>query len=90
LKRWALEVAKRRGMKRAKVALARKLGVLLHRMWMDATDFRWGDNCNGRLKGKMLIEARRERHASNEVPSLGRGLGKIVCSAVNASANHAS
>jgi len=42
LKRWALGVAQRRGMKRAKVALARKLGVLLHRMWMDATDFRWG------------------------------------------------
>lgn len=42
LKRWALEMAKRRGMKRAKVALARKLGVVLHRMWMDATDFRWG------------------------------------------------
>jgi transposase len=42
LKRWALEVAQRRGMKRAKVALARKLGVVLHRMWMDATDFRWG------------------------------------------------
>lgn len=28
-------------MKRAKVALARKLGVVLHRMWVDATDFRW-------------------------------------------------
>ena len=42
LKRWALDVAQRRGMKRAKVALARKLGVVLHRMWMDATDFRWG------------------------------------------------
>jgi transposase len=42
LKRWALEVAKRRGMKRAKVALARKLAVVLHRMWMDATTFRWG------------------------------------------------
>ncbi len=42
LKRWALEDAKRRGMKRAKVALARKLGVVLHRMWMDATDFQWG------------------------------------------------
>jgi transposase len=40
LKRWALEVAQRRGMKRAKVALARKF--VLHRMWMDATDFRWG------------------------------------------------
>jgi transposase len=41
LKRWALDVARRRGMKRAKVALARKLGVVLHRMWVDATDFRW-------------------------------------------------
>jgi transposase len=41
LKRWALEVAQRRGMKRAKVALARKLGVVLHRMWVDATEFRW-------------------------------------------------
>ena len=49
-----------------------------------------GGNRNGRLKEEMLIEARLERHASNEVPSLGRGLGKIVCSAVNASANHAS
>jgi transposase len=42
LKRWALEVAKRRGMRRAKVALARKLAVILHRMWIDGTPFRWG------------------------------------------------
>lgn len=28
-------------MKRAKVALARKIGVILHRMWIDGTDFRW-------------------------------------------------
>jgi len=42
LKRWALGVAQRRGMKCAKVALARKLGVVLHRMWVDATDFHWG------------------------------------------------
>lgn len=44
----------------------------------------------GRLKEEMLIEARLERHVSNEVPPLGRGLGKIVCSTVDASANHAS
>ena len=42
LKHWALEVAKRRGMRRAKVALARKLATVLHRMWVDGTDFRWG------------------------------------------------
>jgi transposase len=42
LKRWALEVARRRGMRRAKVALARKLAVILHRMWVEGTTFRWG------------------------------------------------
>ena len=42
LKRWALEVAKRRGMRRAKVALARKLATVLHRMWVDGTEFRGG------------------------------------------------
>jgi transposase len=42
LKRWAPEVARRRGMKRAKVALARKLAGVLHRMWANGTDFRWG------------------------------------------------
>jgi transposase len=36
-----MDVAKRRGMKRAKVALARKLAVVLHRMWVDLTEFRW-------------------------------------------------
>ena len=41
LKRWAMDVAKRRGMKRAKVALARKLATVLHRMWVDETEFRW-------------------------------------------------
>ncbi len=41
LKGWAMGVAKRRGMKRAKVALARKLATVLHRMWVDASVFRW-------------------------------------------------
>ena len=42
VKRWALEVAKRRGMRRAKVALARKLACILHRMWVDGSEFRFG------------------------------------------------
>jgi transposase len=42
LKRWAIAVAGRRGMKRAKVALARKLATILHRMWADGTSFRFG------------------------------------------------
>ena len=42
LKRWALQVAQRRGMKRAKVALARKLATVLHRMWVGGAEFRFG------------------------------------------------
>jgi transposase len=42
LKRWAMEVAKRRGMRRATVALARKLAIVLHRMWLDGSEFRFG------------------------------------------------
>ena len=38
---WALRVAQRRGKKRATIALARRIGVVLHRMWRDATDFRF-------------------------------------------------
>ena len=41
LKAWAMQVAKRRGQERAKVALARRLGVIMHRMWMDGSEFRW-------------------------------------------------
>src|SRR5215217_1723985 len=41
LRRWAVDVARRRGLKRAKVALARKLAGVLHRMWADGTEFRW-------------------------------------------------
>jgi transposase len=44
---WALNVAKRRGMKRATVALARRIGVVLHRMWKDGTDFRFTRTLSG-------------------------------------------
>jgi len=42
LKRWGLALAKRRGMNRARVAVARKLAIVLHRMWRDGTEFRFG------------------------------------------------
>jgi transposase len=42
LKRWALEVARRRGAKRAKVALARKLATVLLRLWTNGSAFRFG------------------------------------------------
>ncbi len=41
LRAWGMRVAQRRGMKRAVVAVARRLGVVLHRMWADGTVFRF-------------------------------------------------
>lgn len=42
LRAWGMNIARRRGMARARVAVARKLAVILHRMWADATEFRFG------------------------------------------------
>ena len=41
LKAWAMQVARRRGMKQAIVALPRRLAVVMHRIWTDGTEFCW-------------------------------------------------
>ena len=41
LKAWGIRLAKRSGLRKAKVAVARKLAVILHRMWIDGSEFRW-------------------------------------------------
>ncbi len=42
LKAWGMQIAKTRGHRRAVIAVARKLAVILHRLWIDDTQFRWG------------------------------------------------
>jgi transposase len=34
-------IAEAKGNKRARIAVARKLAVLLHRLWLNETEFRW-------------------------------------------------
>jgi transposase len=41
LKAWGMQLAKKRGHRRAVIAVARKLAVILHRMWIDETQFHW-------------------------------------------------
>ncbi|ASY61051.1 Mobile element protein (plasmid) [Sinorhizobium sp. CCBAU 05631] len=36
-----MNIAKRRGRQKAVVALARRLAVIMHRMWSDGTEFCW-------------------------------------------------
>ena len=42
LKAWGMKIARKRGLRRAIVAVARRLGVILHRMWASGTAYRWG------------------------------------------------
>jgi len=41
LKVWAMQIARRRGLKKAIVALARRMAVIMHRIWANGTEFRW-------------------------------------------------
>jgi len=43
LKAWGMKLAKTRGHRKAVIAVARKLAVILHRVWIDDTQFRWGN-----------------------------------------------
>jgi transposase len=36
-----MAVATRRGLRRAVVAVARKLAIVMHRIWIDGGEFRW-------------------------------------------------
>ena len=38
---WGVRIAKRSGLRKAKVAVARKLAVILHRMRIDGAEFKW-------------------------------------------------
>jgi len=60
-------------MKRAKVALARKLATILHRMWMDESEFRWD-------KETSCITGGNHRSASPNACSLDERLEKRVLS----------
>src|SRR6478735_5268798 len=41
LRAWAMQIARRRGLKKAIVALARRRAVIMHRTWDDSNEFRW-------------------------------------------------
>ncbi len=41
LQTWGKALAAAKGGKRARVAVARKLAILLHKLWRTDTDFKW-------------------------------------------------
>ena len=50
LRTWGLRIMKRSGIQKATVAVSRKLAVIMHRMWLDGSEFRWSrDSSAGAL-----------------------------------------
>ena len=42
LQEWGARLTKRVGSKKARVAVARKIAIILHCIWVDGTEFEWG------------------------------------------------
>ena len=68
----------------AKVALARKLAVVLHRMWMDGTTFRWSQGWPPRRNRRSGSEQGRISPAPLRSRRRDEGSGEAVSSAVAA------
>ena len=73
---WGLKIAKKRGHKRACVAVARKLAVIMHAMWRDGSEFRFKEpkaqTGGGTTAAPTLVGARPEpgyRRADSAVRS---------------------
>ena len=47
LRAWGMKIAKKRGFNKARIAVARKLAIILHRMWINDEDFRWTSEAAG-------------------------------------------
>jgi transposase len=46
LKAWGIRIAKRAGMHKARVAVARKLAVIMHQMWTTGEEHRWSNKAS--------------------------------------------
>lgn len=55
LKAWGLRIMKRSGIKKAAAAVARKLAIIMLRMWQDGKEFIWGEEKKEKLNKKTKI-----------------------------------
>lgn len=49
LRTWGLRIMKSGGIKKATVAVSRKLAVIMHRSWLDGSEFRWTGDGSGKV-----------------------------------------
>jgi transposase len=54
IKAWGVKIAKKHGFAKARVAVARKLAITLHKMWINGQDFQWKSAPQEELEGRAL------------------------------------
>ena len=58
IKAWGLRIARRSSMKNACVAVARKLAVLMHRIWIDGSTFQWSTEPKNATRSVVTLRMR--------------------------------
>jgi hypothetical protein len=78
-----MKIARHRGMKKAIVALARRLAVIMHRIWVDGTDFRWTrEVAVGGVSGGDNLATDQSQARKSELGSRVMGLGSMLCAPI--------
>ena len=80
LKAWGIRLAKRSGLRKAKVAVARKLAVILHRMWIEGTEFKWSSKEGHCIGGQPSSRHQRETNVPAGTLALVRSPQALRCS----------
>src|SRR5262245_63893335 len=78
LKAWGVRLAKRSGLRKAKVAVARKLAVILHRMWIEGTEFKWSSKEAANQPASQDNRIPADQISGNERPCRDAGVGEIA------------
>ncbi len=60
LKAWGLKLQKKHGFKKACMGVGRKLAVIMHRMWLNKTDFIYGEQKQQKVPEKRVLSASHE------------------------------
>jgi transposase len=67
-KAWAFKIMRKHGFGKARMALARKMAVKMHRMWVDEKDYEWVDIKPEEIKA--LEKAKKDRKKSKSKPEV--------------------
>src|SRR4029079_854464 len=77
LKTWGMRIAKRRSLSKARVAVARRLAVILHRMWIDGAEVSWSSEATAVAPACAQHRVLAERRGKSSLPGGFGSTGRL-------------